>query len=71
LLSNKTIFVFGGSNMRSVVPELEKNGFCVMDHTAPGWVPNPANLAKLSELIAVAEPHDIVVVDLLGNVTHR
>jgi hypothetical protein len=71
LLSNKTIFVFGGSNMRSVVPELEKNGFSVIDHTAPGWVPNPANLAKLSELIAMAESHDIVVVDLLGNVTHR
>jgi len=70
-LSHKTVFVFGGSNMRSVVPELEKLGLSVVDHTAPGWVPNPVNLAKLSDLIATAEPDDVVVVDLLGNVTHR
>jgi hypothetical protein len=41
------------------------------DHTFPGWVPNPGNLAKLSEHTATAEPDDVVVVDLLGNVTHR
>jgi len=43
LLVNKTVFVFGGSNMRSVVLELEKNGFRVVDRTVPGWVLNPAN----------------------------
>jgi hypothetical protein len=32
---------------------------------------NPGNIAKLSELIEAAEPSNYVVVDLLGNVTHR
>ncbi len=57
--------------MRSDVTELEKNGFHIVDRTVPGWDLNPANLAKLSELIATAEPHDVVITDLLGNVTHR
>jgi hypothetical protein len=70
-LEKKTVYVFGGSNMRSVIPELEKNGFNVVDHTVLGWVPTAANISKLSELITVAEPNDVVVVDLLGNVTHR
>ncbi len=45
LLVNSTVFVFGGSSMRCVVPELEKKGFRIVDRTVPGWVPNPANLA--------------------------
>ncbi len=57
--------------MRSVIPELEKNGFHVVDHTVLGWVPTAANISKLSELITVAQPKDFVVIDLLGNVTHR
>jgi hypothetical protein len=57
--------------MRSVIPELEKNGFHVIDHTVLGWVPTAANISKISEVIAHAQPHDIVVADLLGNVTHR
>jgi hypothetical protein len=64
LLVNKTVLVFGGSNMRSVVPEVEKNDFRIVDRTVLGWVPNPANLAKLSELIATAK-------DFLGKVTDR
>ncbi len=63
--------MFGGSNMRKLVLELEKNGFTVVDHTIKGWVPTPSNIAKLTELIETAEPTDYVVADLLGNVTHR
>jgi hypothetical protein len=70
-LEKKTVYIFGGSNMRSVIPELEKNGFHVVDHTVLGWVPTAANITKISELITHAQPHDFVVADLLGNVTHR
>jgi hypothetical protein len=70
-LEKRTVYIFGGSNMRSVIPELEKNGFHVLDHTVPGWVPTAANITKISEVIAKAQPLDIVVADLLGNVTHR
>ncbi len=69
--SKKTVHLFGGSNMRKIVPELEKHNFTVIDHTIPGWVPTPSNIAKLTELIEIAEPADYVVADLLGNVTHR
>jgi hypothetical protein len=70
-LEKKTIYIFGGSNMRSVIPELEKRGFHVIDHTVSGWVPTPANIAKISDLIINAHPSDVVIADLLGNVTHR
>jgi hypothetical protein len=70
-LEKKTVYIFGGSNMRSVIPELEKNGFHVIDHTVLGWVPTAANISKISEVIAHAQPLDIVVADLLGNVMHR
>jgi hypothetical protein len=69
--SKKTVHMFGGSNMRKLVPKLEKHNFAVIDHTMPGWVPTPGNLAKLSEKIETAEPSDYVIADLLGNVTHR
>jgi hypothetical protein len=49
--SKKTVHMFGGSNMRKLVPKLEKHNFAVIDHTMPGWVPTPGNLAKLSEKI--------------------
>jgi hypothetical protein len=71
MLVSKTVHIFGGSNMRKIIPELEKNGFVVVDNTIPGWVPNPANIAKLSEKIESAKPDDIVVADLLTNTAYR
>jgi hypothetical protein len=71
MLLSKTVHIFGGSNMRKIIPELEKNGFVVVDNTVPGWVPNPANIAKLSEQIKSAKPDDIVVADLLTNTAYR
>ncbi len=67
----KTVHLFGGSNMKKIAPELEQNNFTVIDHTVPGWVPTPCNIAKLSEIIERIDPADYVVADLLGNVTHR
>jgi hypothetical protein len=57
--------------MRSVIPELEKRGFHVVDHMVLGWVPTTANIAKISDLIINAHPTDVIVADLLGNITHR
>jgi hypothetical protein len=69
--TQKTVHLFGGSNMKKIAPELELNNFTVIDHTVPGWVPTPCNIAKLSELIEKIDPVDYVVADLLGNVTLR
>jgi hypothetical protein len=69
--SKKTVHMFGGSNMRKIVPKLEKHNFVVIDHTVPGWVPTPGNIAKLAEKIETADPSDYIIADLLGNVTHR
>ncbi len=71
MLSPKTVHVFGGSNMRKIIPELEKNGFTVVDNTVSGWTPTPVNIAKLSEKLESAHPEDLVVADLLSNVTYR
>jgi hypothetical protein len=37
----------------------------------PGWVPNPANIAKLTEKIKSAKSDDIDVADLLTNTAYR
>jgi hypothetical protein len=71
LLLPKTVHIFGGSNMRKVIPELEKNGFTVVDNTVPGWVPNPTNIAKLSEKLENMSQDDIVIADILTNTTYR
>jgi hypothetical protein len=55
--------------MRSVIPQLVKSAFHVVDHTVLGWVPTTAKIAKISDLIINAHPTDVVVVNLLADGT--
>jgi hypothetical protein len=70
-LQHKHIHVFGASNMRKTIPELEKNGYTVSDHTIPGWMPTPSNISALSDCLSKLDKDSIVIVDLLGNYSYR
>jgi hypothetical protein len=67
----KTVYIIGGSNMRNVIPLIDKEKFNIIDHTVSGWVPNPANVSQLSGILGSAEPGSIAILDLLGNVSYR
>ncbi len=71
MLETKTIHVFGASNMRQIIPELEKHGYPVVDHTIPGWMPTPANISALSDSLSKLDKDSIVITDLLGNYAYR
>jgi hypothetical protein len=57
--------------MRQIIPELEKHGYPLVDHTIPGWMPTPANISVLSDSIAKIDKNSIVITDLLGNYAYR
>ncbi len=67
MLETKTIHVFGASNMRQIIPELEKHGYPVVDHT----IPTPANISALSDSLSKIDKDSIVITDLLGNYAYR
>ncbi len=70
-LETVTIHVFGASNMRQIIPELEKHGYPVVDYTIPGWMPTPANISALSDSLTKIDKDSIVITDLLGNYAYR
>jgi hypothetical protein len=67
----KTVYIFGGSNMKNVIHLLDKEKFEIVDRTVPGWVPNPANLTQISNTLGSAAPGSMAILDLLGNVSYR
>jgi hypothetical protein len=67
MLQNKHIHVFGASNMKKIIPELEKCGHTVTDHTIPGWMPTPANISALADTLSKLDKDSIAITDLLGN----
>jgi hypothetical protein len=70
-LDKKIIYVFGGSNMKKVIPHLDSQRFEIRDHTIPGWLPNTANIDILAKTLETAEKDSIALLDLLGNVAYR
>jgi hypothetical protein len=50
-LDKKIIYVFGGSNMKKVIPHLDSQRFEIRDHTIPGWLPNTANIDILAKTL--------------------
>jgi hypothetical protein len=71
MLQNKHIHVFGASNMKKIIPELEKSGYTVTDHTIPGWMPTPANISALVDTLSKLDKDSIAITDLLGNFAYR
>ncbi len=71
LFKKKNVYIFGGSNMKSVIPLLDIEKFEIVNPTVPGWVPNTANLSQISNTLGSAAPGSIAILDLLGNVSYR
>jgi hypothetical protein len=67
------LIVIGASHMKRVVPFLRENGNEVVDLSTPGWIPSPANVAKLLDSVAGTEvgSDTVVVLDLLSNAVYR